>query len=313
MVERNAQQVRIGTRGSVLALVQANAVRDALIATGAIGPEAVEIVEIKTTGDRILDRALKAVGGKGLFTKEIEQALLDRHIDIAVHSMKDMATQPPETLSIAAMLPREDVRDAFVSPLARSLADLPPGARLGTASLRRQAQVLRRRPDLEVVMFRGNVQTRLAKLERREADATLLAIAGLRRLGAEAHAASVLSVEEMLPAVAQGAIGVQVRTDDQFTAGLVAPLDHAPTSAAVAVERRFLAGLDGSCHTPIAGLAVIEGGEVVLRGEILSPDGRQHYAVERRGPLADGLALADAAADHLRIAAGSAFFEALRS
>ncbi|MCP1336591.1 hydroxymethylbilane synthase [Futiania mangrovi] len=303
--------IRLGTRASPLALAQAEETRDRLRAAHDLPPEAVEIVPIKTTGDQVLDRALSEIGGKGLFTKEIEEALFDGRIDIAVHSMKDLPTRLPEGLTLAAVLPREDVRDAFISPTARSLADLPQGAIVGTASLRRQAQVRRRRPDLQVITFRGNVQTRLRKLEEGQAAATFLAMAGLNRLGRPDVATRAMAAEEMLPAVAQGAIGLEIRADDDTTRLAVAPLDDPDTADCVATERGFLDALDGSCRTPIAGLARLDGGDVVFQGEILRPDGSEAHSIATRGPRADGARLGYEAGQLLRSRAGPGFFDHL--
>lgn len=284
--------LRIGTRGSALALAQAHEVRARLMAAHGLPEAAFAVVVIKTTGDRILDRPLKEIGGKGLFTREIEAALLAGEIDIAVHSMKDMPTLQPPGLVIDTILPREDVRDGFVSLAAGSLRDLPAGARIGTSSLRRRAQIMLRRPDLRPVEFRGNVQTRLAKLRDGVADATFLAIAGLRRLGLDDLARNPVSPDEMLPAIAQGAIGVERRQADAAVAELLAPIDCPESRLRVVAERAFLAGLDGSCETPIAGLAELSGdtggGSLRLRGEVLRPDGSATLAGERQGPAADG-------------------------
>ncbi len=305
--------VRIGTRGSPLALAQAEETRTRLLAAhpGLI-PGQVEIQVIRTTGDMVQDRPLSEIGGKGLFTREIEEALLDRRIDLAVHSMKDMPTVLPDGLAILCLLPREDPRDVLISPKAASIQDLPQGAIVGTSSLRRQALVLRARPDLRVVAFRGNVQTRLAKLEAGEADATLLALAGLRRLGLAGAATSVILAEEMLPAVAQGAIGIEARTNDAHIARLVAPLNHPPTEYCVRAERAFLAALDGSCRTPIAALAeVMPGGNLHLRGQIVKPDGAQLFEAVRDGALADASRMGFDAGVELRMRGGDDFFTAL--
>ena len=291
--------VRIGTRGSPLALVQANDVRARLAATTGRPIEAFEIRVIRTSGDRIQDRPLADVGGKGLFTKEIEEALLAGAVDLAVHSMKDVATTLPDGLTIAAMLEREDVRDAFISLQAPNLQALPKGAIVGTSSLRRQAQILRIRPDLTVIGFRGNVETRLKKLVDGQAAATLLAVAGLKRLGMADRITSAVGTDVMLPAAAQGAVGIEIRADDATTHALVSALDHGPTSTAVAAERAFLAVLDGSCRTPIAALARFVDGDIYFSGEVLSPDGRRHAATSRRGPRADAQRLATDAADEL--------------
>ena len=272
-------------------------------------PEAAfEIVVIKVTGDQILDKALKEIGGKGLFTREIEEALLDGGIDIAVHSMKDMPTVQPAGLILDCYLPREDVRDGFVSPAVAGLMDLPQGATVGSSSLRRRAQLAHRRPDLKLVEFRGNVQTRMKKLEDGVAVATFLAMAGLNRLGMAQHAKPI-AVTEMLPAVAQGAIGVERRLADPRAEAMLAAIHHTPTGQQLAAERGFLARLDGSCETPIAGLAVLEGSTLWLRGEILRPDGTRVIAGELRGPVADAAAIGAALADQLLAQAGPGFFD----
>ncbi len=302
-----ARPLRIGTRGSVLALWQAHEVRRSLMAAHGLPEAAFQTVEIKVTGDTIQDRSLREAGGKGLFTREIEEALLDGGIDIAVHSMKDMPTLQPPGLVIDCLLPRADPRDGFVSPAAARLADLPAGAVIGTSSLRRQAQVRLRRPDLRIVEFRGNVQTRLRKLEEGVAMATFLAMAGLTRLGMAHVARSAIEPEEMLPAVAQGAIGVERRAGDARVAALLAPIHDRDTGLRLAAERAFLARLDGSCQTPIAGLAVLEGDGLWLRGEILRPDGSEAIAGERRGPAQDGAALGAALAEDLLARAPEGF------
>lgn len=306
-----AAVIRIGTRGSPLALWQARHVRDLLMAAHGLSEERVVIEVIRTSGDRIQDRPLSEVGGKGLFTKEIEEALVEGRIHLAVHSAKDMATRLPDGLVIRAVLQREDVRDAFISLKYRSLAEMPAGARVGTSSLRRQAQVKRARPDLEVVGFRGNVETRLAKLEAGVADATFLAAAGLKRLGEAGRITRLVPIEEMLPAVAQAAIAIEIRADDAATRGLVALLDDAPTSVCLAAERAFLARLDGSCRTPIAGLARLEGEELVLEGELLLPDGSLAHRHELRGPARDAAALGNACAERLIEVAGPEFMRKL--
>ena len=302
--------LRIGTRGSPLALAQAHETRARLMAAHSLPEAAFEIVVIKTTGDRVTDRPLAEIGGKGLFTKEIEEALLAGAIDIAVHSMKDMPTILPPGLAIACLLPREDVRDAFVSLTHASLAAMPEGAVIGTSSLRRRAQLLHRRPDLQMVEFRGNVQTRLGRLADGVVQATLLACAGLNRLGQAGVIRAAISPDEMLPAVAQGAIGIETRRDDDHARALLAPIHHAPTATRIAAERAFLAGLDGSCRTPIGGLAEIDGEELRFRGEIIRPDGSERLATERRGPLAAAAAMGADAAAELRARAGPGFFEA---
>lgn len=304
---------KIGTRGSPLALFQANLVRTELARLHDLpddGPNSpFEIVTITTSGDRIQDRALIEAGGKGLFTKEIEDALLSGAIDCAVHSMKDVPTALPPGLVMDAILEREDVRDAWISPRAARIEDLPPGAKVGTSSLRRQAQVLARRPDVEVVVFRGNVETRLAKLADGQVDGTLLAAAGLSRLGRLDVATRLIPVDEMLPAVAQGAIGVEIREGDSAARAMVAPLDHEPTARAIRAERAFLAELDGSCRTPIAALAVFEGANVLtLSGKVLSPDGKTIYDIRRSGAASAPEELGRSAGVDLRGQAGEAFF-----
>jgi hydroxymethylbilane synthase len=303
-----AQPLKIGTRGSPLALWQAHEVRRCLMAGFALPEAAFEVVVIKVTGDQIQDKALREIGGKGLFTREIEEALLDGGIDIAVHSMKDMPTLQPEGLVLDCYLKRADVRDAFVSPRFGSIDDLPLGATVGSSSLRRRAQLALRRPDLQLVEFRGNVQTRMRKLEEGVADATFLAMAGLTRLGMADVVRSAIEPEEMLPAVAQGAIGVERRLADARVAGLLEAIHDHETGLRLAAERGFLARLDGSCETPIAGLAVITGDELWLRGEILRPDGSASVAGELQGPLADGAALGVALAEDLLGRAGPGFF-----
>ncbi|MBE0455273.1 MAG: hydroxymethylbilane synthase [Roseovarius sp.] len=301
--------LKIGTRGSPLALAQAHETRQRLQAAFDLPEAAFEISVIKTTGDRVLDRPLKEIGGKGLFTREIEQALLSGAIDIAVHSMKDMPVLQPAGLTLDCYLPREDVRDAFVSPGATCLADLPEGARVGTSSLRRRAQVLVAYPHLEVVEFRGNVQTRLKKLEDGVAACTFLALAGLNRLGRADVATSAIEPEVMLPAVAQGAIGIERRADDHRAADMLAAIHDEPTGQRLAAERAFLAALDGSCETPIAGLAELDGGTLRLRGEILRPDGGARHTDDATAPIADGATLGREMAARLLERAGSGFFD----
>jgi hydroxymethylbilane synthase len=306
-----ASTIRIGTRGSPLALAQAREVRESLEAAHGPGRWVFEVRAIKTSGDRIQNRPLAEAGGKGLFTKEIEEALLAGDIDLAVHSMKDMPTQLPSGLAVNCFLPREDVRDAFISSKSATLALLPQGAVVGTSSLRRQAQVKHLRPDLTIVPMRGNVETRLRKLQDGGADATLLACAGLKRLGLAARITAPVATDEMLPAVAQGAIGVETRADDFAMAQLLAPINHEPTALAVTAERTFLARLEGSCRTPIAGLAELAGGGLSFRGMILTPDGRQCHAARREGRPEEALALAEAVAAELLAKSGPDFFRAL--
>ncbi|MFP4044509.1 MAG: hydroxymethylbilane synthase [Rhodosalinus sp.] len=301
--------LRIGTRGSPLALAQAHETRDRLAAAFDLPVSAFEVVRIKTTGDAVLDRPLKEIGGKGLFTREIEQALIDGAIDIAVHSMKDMPVAQPGGLTLDTYLPREDMRDAFVSHRHEALADLPKGTVVGTSSLRRRAQLLVRRPDLTVVEFRGNVQTRLKKLEDRVADATFLAMAGLNRLDMAHVARGPIAPEDMLPAVAQGAIGIERRQHDTRTADMLAAIHHAPTATLLAAERAFLAELDGSCETPIAGLAEVDGGTLRLRGEILRPDGSECLSDDASAPVEDGPELGREMARRLLARAGPGFFD----
>ena len=301
--------LKIGTRGSPLALAQAHETRARLMAAHGLPEGAFEIVVIKTTGDRVQDRPLKEIGGKGLFTREIEDALLDGSIDIAVHSMKDMPTLQPAGLALDCYLPREDVRDAFVSPRIARLADLPQGATVGSSSLRRRAQLAHRRPDLKLVEFRGNVQTRLRKLDEGVAAATFLAMAGLNRLGMAHVARSAIEVEEMLPAVAQGAIGIERRANDARAEGLLAAIHDRLTGERLAAERAFLAALDGSCQTPIAGLAVHEGAALYLRGEILRPDGSDVIRGERRASVTDATDAGRDLARELLAQAPAGFFD----
>jgi len=284
-----AAPLRIGSRGSPLALVQARTVRARLAATLGVDEAAIELVIIRTSGDAIQDRPLAEVGGKGLFTKEIEEALLDNRIDLAVHSAKDMPTVLPAGLILTACLEREDPRDVFISRKAPSLAELPQGATLGTASLRRQAIAKRARGDLRVVPLRGNVETRLRKLDAGEMDATILALAGMKRLGLTQYATKIMSADEFLPAVAQGAIGIETREDDARTRDLLARIDHADTSTAIACERAFLAVLDGSCKTPIGGHADISGDTISFSGLLAHPDGKPSCEHKAQGPRADAL------------------------
>jgi hydroxymethylbilane synthase len=300
--------LRIGTRGSPLALAQASLVRSRLAAAHAVAAERIEVKIIRTTGDMIRDRPLAEAGGKGLFTKEIEEALLAGEVDLAVHSAKDMPTMLPAGLSIAAVLPREDPRDVFISRKAKSLRDLPPGAVVGSASLRRQALVKRARPDLTVVNFRGNVETRLRKLEEGAVDATLLALAGLNRLGLAAAATAILPLDEFLPAAGQGIIALESRNDDKRTRALVEAINAPDDAIALAAERAFLAVLDGSCRTPIAGHATVADGRLRFRGLIARPDGSESFAAEREGAAADAAALGADAGRELKSCAGVDFF-----
>jgi hydroxymethylbilane synthase len=298
----------IGTRGSPLAQAQAHEVRDRLARAHQVAPERIAIKTIRTSGDAIQDRPLFDVGGKGLFTKEIEEALLAGSIDCAVHSSKDVPTFLPDETWLPAFLPREDVRDVFISPRAASLDDLPAGSTVGTASLRRQAMVLRLRPDLKVNTLRGNVETRLRKLDAGEADATLLALAGLNRLGLQDKATRILETEEFLPAVGQGAIAIESRRDDDRINAFVKAIGDSETEVALSAERSFLALLDGSCRTPIGGHCRVNGDRIYFRGLIISPDGTQSYETAREGTRAEAVALGADAAHELRERAGEKFF-----
>jgi hydroxymethylbilane synthase len=300
--------LRIGTRGSPLALAQASLVRAQLAAAHGVGVERIELKIIRTTGDMIRDRPLADVGGKGLFTKEIEEALLSGDVDLAVHSAKDMPTILPAGLSIAAVLPREDPRDAFISRKAASLSALAPGAVVGTASLRRQALVKRARPDLTVANFRGNVETRLRKLEEGVVDATLLAVAGLNRLGLAEAATAILPVDQFLPAVGQGIIALETRDDDKRTRARIEAINAPNDAVALAAERAFLTVLDGSCRTPIAGHATVDNGRVRFRGLIARPDGSESFAAAREGAAAEAAALGADAGRELKSRAGADFF-----
>lgn len=300
--------IRIGTRGSPLALAQAEETAQRLAATG-VERSAIEIVAIKTTGDKVTDRPLGDAGGKGLFAKEIEDALLEGAVDVGVHSAKDMPTALPQGLSLIGYLPREDVRDAFISPAADSFGSLPQGAVLGTSSLRRRAMALRQRPDLKAVEFRGNVQTRLRKLEEGVAHATLLALAGLKRLGLGDRATAILDAETFVPAAGQGAITLEVRTDNRRLAERLGSILDVGTGLAVSAERAFLAALDGSCRTPIGGYATIDAtGNLELHGIIVSPDGREAHETRRRGPAGDFERIGRDAGEELKKRGGPRFF-----
>jgi len=307
-VVQSGALLRIGTRGSPLALTQAGMVRSRLLAATALAAEAIALTVIRTTGDAIQDRPLAEVGGKGLFTKEIEEALLAGTIDLAVHSAKDLPTALPQGLTIAAVLPREDPRDVFISRKAKSLRELRFGGTVGTASLRRQALVKRLRPDLDVVAFRGNVDTRLRKLDQGVVDATLLALAGLKRLGRAHAATAILDIDEFLPAVGQGIIAIEARADDARTRDLLDRINAADDLTALTAERAFLAVLDGSCRTPIAGNATLEAGRLRLRGLIAKPDGSAAFETAREGSAADAAALGSDAGRELRRRAGADFF-----
>lgn len=308
-----AHPLKIGTRGSPLALAQAYETRHRLRAAFDLPEEAFEIVVIKTSGDNMqlinADKPLKDIGGKGLFTKEIEEDMLAGRIDIAVHSMKDMPVEQPAGLVLDTYLPREDTRDAFVSPSVKTLADLPSGAVVGTSSLRRRAQLMHYRSDLKVVEFRGNVQTRLQKLENGVADCTFLAMAGLKRLSMSEVASSAIAPEEMLNAVAQGAIGIERRADDRNVADMLAAIHDTETGQRLAAERAFLAALDGSCETPIAGLAELDGTTLRLRGQVLRPDGSDSILDDQTCAIEDGAELGREMAIKMLETAGDGFFD----
>ncbi len=306
---QSTASLRIGTRGSPLALVQARTVRSRLALATGVNEDTIELVIIRTTGDIIQDRTLAEEGGKGLFTKEIEEALLAQRVDLAVHSSKDMPTMLPEGLILAACLEREDPRDVFISRKARTLAELPRGASLGTTSPRRQAIAKHIRPDLNIVPLRGNVETRLRKLDNGDVDATLLALAGLKRLGLTEHATNIMSAEEFLPAVGQGAIGIEARAGNSHLRDILARIDHADTSTAVACERAFLAALDGSCKTPIAGHATISGNAVQFRGLIARPDGTAAHDISGTGNRKDAATIGAEAGRELKYRAGPGFFD----
>ena len=301
--------LRIGTRGSPLALAQAYETRRRLTEALDVTEDSFEIVVISTSGDRILDRPLKEVGGKGLFTKEIEQEMLDGKIDIAVHSMKDMPVEQPDGLMLGCYLPREDVRDAFVSSHFNNVSDLPSGSKVGTSSLRRKAQLKFSRPDLEVVEFRGNVQTRLKKLSDGVASCTFLAMAGLNRLGLADVAQSAINPSEMLPAIAQGAIGIEWREADKKIADILKKIHHEETAQQINAERAFLAELDGSCQTPIAGLATIEGSSLKLTGQVLRTDGSDSISETASSNIEDGPELGRELAQKILAQAGPNFFD----
>lgn len=300
--------LRIGTRGSPLALAQAYETRERLSIAFGLSRDSFEIVVIKTTGDKVLNRPLKEIGGKGLFTKEIEEALLQESIDIAVHSMKDMPVQQPDGLILDTFLPREDVRDAFVSRIHKSLADIPQGATVGTSSLRRKAQLMSKRPDLKIVEFRGNVQTRLKKLDDGVAECTFLAVAGLNRLNMEDIITAPISTDEMLPAVAQGAIGIERREKDIKVATMLEAIHNSTTGLLLSAERAFLEALDGSCETPIAGLAEFKNENLRFRGEILKTDGSEVYSDEQVVAKEDATLVGIEMAHKLLSQAGNDFF-----
>jgi hydroxymethylbilane synthase len=301
--------LKIGTRASLLAMAQAHETRSRLMAAHGLPEDAFEVVPIATTGDNIQDRALTEAGGKGLFTKELEDALYDRRIDIAVHSSKDMPTQLPEGLELSAFLPREDARDAFIGKTARSIAELPRGAKIGSSSLRRQALIRRLRPDLDVVLFRGNVQTRLRKLDEGVAEGTILALAGLKRLGLEEIVTDLMALEDFPPAPGQGAICIESRIGDAAVGRMLAAIHHEPTGQALACERAFLAALDGSCRTPIAGYATIDGDRLSFSGLIITPDGTKSHAIKAEGRAGDAARIGQKAGEDVRARAGETFFD----
>ncbi|MEP9387501.1 hydroxymethylbilane synthase [Mesorhizobium sp. KR9-304] len=301
--------LRIGTRGSPLALAQAHETRARLMAAHGLPEDAFSVEVITTSGDRIQDRPLSEAGGKGLFTKEIEEALLAGRIDIAVHSSKDMPTALPGGLALSAFLPREDPRDAFIGKTANSIMELPRGATVGSSSLRRQALILRMRPDIKVASFRGNVQTRLRKLQEGIADGTILALAGLKRLGLQSIVTDLMPLEKFPTAPGQGAICIESRIGDARVEEMLAAINHAPTAQALACERAFLAALDGSCRTPIAGYAVIDGDRLAFNGLVIAPDGRRAHGVSSEGSAVDAAELGRAAGEKLRRDAGAHFFD----
>lgn len=287
--------MKIGTRGSPLAMAQTYEVRRRLAAAHNIAESSIEIIVIRTTGDMIQDRPLSEAGGKGLFTKELDVALLNGSVDICVHSSKDLPTLLPDGIGIAGFLPREDVRDALISAKAKSIADLPQGATLGTASLRRSAQVKRLRPDINVTLLRGNVETRLRKAESGEIDATLLALAGLKRLGLDHRVTAVLDIDDFLPAVGQGAIAIAARSDDQKSCEALSAILDAATGHSLVLERAFLAVLDGSCRTPIAGNAKVSGDTIAFRGMVLRADGSEVFEIAETGAATESQRIGDRA------------------
>lgn len=301
--------LKIGTRASPLAMAQAHETRDRLMAAHGLGAESFEIVPLTTTGDTIQDRPLSEAGGKGLFTRELEDALYDGRIDIAVHSSKDMPTELPPGLVLPVFLPREDVRDSFISLSAPSIMDLPQGVKFGSSSLRRQALIRRMRPDIDVVMFRGNVQSRLRKLEEGIVSGTMLALAGLRRLKMEHIATDIMPVDSFPPAPGQGAISIEHRENDAEIARMLAPIHDEATGQALACERAFLAALDGSCRTPIGGHAVIENGMLSFKGLIITPDGTIWHEIGAEGRVEDAAAIGAKAGADVREKAGTQFFE----
>ena len=298
-------RLKIGTRGSPLALAQARETKARLMVAHGFGEAEIEIIAITTTGDRIRDRPLSEIGGKGLFTREIEEALLAGQIDLAVHSMKDLPAHLPDGLIIATLLPREDARDAFLSPVARSIAELPQGATVGSSSVRRTAQLLRLRPDIKPVQFRGNVETRLRKLADGIAQATLLAAAGLNRLDLAGKITSIIPIGIMLPAVAQGAIGIEIKENDSQTRALLAAINHEETETTVTCERAFLTALDGSCSTPLAGHAALVGDTLHFRGHALTLDGIHCFETTRQGARADAARMGREAGEEVKARGGA--------
>lgn len=301
-------ELKIGTRGSPLALAQAHETRERLAKAHNMDPSAFEVVVISTKGDRVQDRPLSEIGGKGLFTEELEAQLYSGDIDLAVHSTKDVPTYLPDGLAITTYLEREDPRDALIAGGPATLMSLRDNAIIGSASLRRQAIIRKLRPDITVITLRGNVQTRLRKLAEGQFDATLLAMAGLNRLGLTQHVSEALDPDDFIPAPGQGAICIEARENDTRVAQLLAPLHHEETAQRLAAERAFLAGLDGSCRTPIAAHAIIEGDMLHFKGMILTPDGKTSHITTRSGPKETGHAMGQDAADQLKQEAGSEFF-----
>jgi len=300
--------IRIGTRGSPLALKQATEVRDQLIEAHSLKIENFEIVIIKTTGDRIVDRPLSSLGGKGLFTKEIEEALAEKKIDIAVHSMKDMPTKQPDNLVIDCFLKREDPRDAFISNKLEKLSQLDTTTVVGTSSLRRKAQILNLMPSVKVVEFRGNVQTRLKKLDDGVADCTFLAMAGLKRLGLNKLINKPIAIGTMLPAVAQGIIGVERRAEDKSIESLLKKINHKQTMQMANAERTMLKILDGSCETPIAGLAIIDKNKMTLKAEVLRVDGTEKIYYEATDNISNAINLGQEVGEHLKSKIGKDYY-----
>jgi hydroxymethylbilane synthase len=305
--KRTSEKIVIGTRGSPLALAQANEVKAKIVKFNDFDPEKIEIRVIKTSGDKFLNTSLSKIGGKGLFTKEIQQALIDKSIDMAVHSMKDVETTLPDSLHISTILQREDITDSFISKKYKSIFDVPSGSMVGTSSLRRRAQLLNKRGDLVVVEFRGNVQKRLKKLEDGVAEATFLATAGLKRLGLK-ELINPISVEEMLPAVAQGAIGIEHRRDDSIEE-LIYPLNDELSNVQVSSERAFLRELDGSCRTPIAATAIKSENKIKLTGEIIRPDGSEKISNEWFGDWSLAEEIGAEAGKELKSKGGNDFFK----